>query len=337
MQTAALRFGVIGLNFGRQIVRTLANMEEVQLVALAHPRDDGLPGGLAGYAAKYGAHAYRDGLEMLHKEHLDAVCVCIMPGRREAILEHAVKHHIALFVEKPWACDLAQARSFAQLCRPATAPVMTGFSFRYHPALVKLRELIQGDLGAVLTLNGEYLFDWRPGDSVWDAHKGNGFINENSCHLFDAVMALAGDPATVSAEAVNPFAMPAEHAAALSLRFRGGAVAALTIGGIGAGAFHDTPRLDVVSANGQAHLQGHDHVWQALRWTIRGSAETHCLTLSPEQLGQTRYSDGLRHFIACIRSAQTPQTGPLEGLKSVALAMATVESARSGHKVEVRW
>ena len=337
MQDAALRFGVIGLNFGRQIVRTLANMEDVELVALAHPRDDGLPGGLDGYAAKYGARPYRDGLEMLHKEHLDAVCLCIMPGRRQAILEHAVQHKIALLVEKPWASDLAQAQHFVALCRPATAPVMTAFSFRYHPALVKLRELIQGDMGPVLTVNGEYIFDWRPGNSVWDAQGGNGFINENSCHLFDAVMALTGDPATVATEAINPFAMPAEHAAALSLRFRNGAVAALTIGGIAPGGFHDTPRLDVVTANGQARLQGHDHVWQALRWTIRGGAETHSLALPPEQLGQTRYSDGLRHFIACIRSGKPPQTGPLEGLKSVALAMAVVASARTGQKVEVQW
>ena len=337
MAEKVLRFGVIGLNFGREIVRTLANMEAVQIVALAHRHDQGLPGGLEGFAAKYGAKAYRDGLEMLQKEALDAVCVCTMPGRREMILQYAVEHRIGLFVEKPWASNLEQARQFVEICRAAQAPVMTAFSFRYHPALAKLRELISGALGAPLLINSEYLFDWRPGESVWGARGGNGFINENSCHLFDALMSVAGDPLTVAAEAINPFAMPAEHAAAMTMRFREGSIAAITLGGIGAGGFHCTPRMDVVTANGQARLAGRDHIWEVLEWTFRGDEDVHRLTRCPEQLGHTRYTDGLRHFIDCIRGGTAPQTGPLEGLKSVALAMAVVESARSGRKTEICW
>jgi predicted dehydrogenase len=337
LKDKALRFGVVGMNFGRQLVRTLANMEEADLVAIASPHDAGLPGGLTGYAAKYNARAYKNGLEMLQKETLDAVCIATMPKGREPMLEHAVKNKIALFVEKPWSATVEQGRRMIEICRAAVAPVMTAFSFRYHPAIAKLRELIQGDLGAVLALNGEYLFDWRPGPNLWDAQKGNGFINENSCHLFDGIMSLVGDPDTVSAEAINPFGMPAEHAAAMTMRFTDGAIAALTVGGIGASGFHRTHRLDVVTVNGQASLEAHDHVWETIRWTLRGREETQSLALRPEQLGNTRYTDALRHFIHCIRSGTAPQTGPLEGLKCVALAMAAVESARSGRKVEVKW
>ena len=54
-----IRIGVIGLGFGRFHVRTLANMEEAELVAVADANPD-LPGGLEGYAAGYGAKAYRE-------------------------------------------------------------------------------------------------------------------------------------------------------------------------------------------------------------------------------------------------------------------------------------
>lgn len=337
MTEKALRFGVIGLGFGRQHVRTLANMEEVELVAVADRGDARLPGGLEGYAAKYRAKAYRDGLEMMRNEALDAVCVCTPPAARGELIDYAVRNGVALFVEKPWAADPELARRLVDLCRPASAPVMVGFSFRYHPAIVKLRELIRGELGAPLMLNGEYVFDWRPSGWLWDPANGNGFFNENSCHLFDGVMSLAGDPEAVSAEATNPFGMPAEHAAALALRFRGGAIAALTVGGIGARGYHDTPRLDMVASNGQARLEGRDHVWEALSWTLRGTDEVHRLNLPPEQLGATRYTEALRHFIACIRTGSAPETGPMEGLKSVALAAAVTEAARTGRRVEVRW
>lgn len=337
MSEKRLRFGVIGLNFGRQIVRTLANLEDVELAAMASRGDAGLPGGLDGYAATYGATPYRDGVEMLQKERLDAVCVCTAPGGRAGLLEYAVKHGIALFVEKPWAPDVDSASRLVDLCREAAAPVMTAFSFRYHPAIVKLRELIQGELGTPWLLNGEYVFDWRPTGWLWDPKNGNGFFNENSCHLFDGVMSLLGDPVSVMAESINPFGMPAEHAAALSLRFQGGAVAALTVGGIGASGFHNTPRIDLVTLNGQAHLAGRDHTWETLCWALRGSGEVRSLSLPPEQLGSTRYTHALQHFITCIRLGQAPQTGPLEGLKAVALAMTVTEAARTGRKVDVRW
>ena len=100
MEERALRFGVIGLNFGRQHARALVNMEDVELVAIASPHDAGLPGGLKGYAAKYGVKAYHDGLELLQKEKLDAACIVTMPKGREPMLEYAVKNKIALFVLK---------------------------------------------------------------------------------------------------------------------------------------------------------------------------------------------------------------------------------------------
>ena len=56
-----IRIGVIGLGFGRHHVRTLANMPDAQLVAVADRSPD-LPGGLEGFAAAYGAAAYRDAL-----------------------------------------------------------------------------------------------------------------------------------------------------------------------------------------------------------------------------------------------------------------------------------
>ena len=333
-----IRIGVVGLRFGQHHVRTLANMDEAQLVAVAD-RHFGLPGGLEAYAARYGARAYHDGVEMIEAEELDALSICASPRGREALLEHGARKGLALFVEKPWASDLADAQRLAQVCVAHDATVMVGFSFRFHPAIAQLRELIDAELGAPWLLNGEYLFNWRPPDDswLWDPANGNGFFNENSCHLFDAVCYLLGNPTWLTAEAINPLGTPAEHAAVVTLRFESGAVAALTVGGIGTGAMRAFPRLDLVAAHGQAHLTGHDHVWDQLSWCTRGESALRSILRPPEALGKTRYTDAFGHFFHCIRTGQRPSVGVKDGVRAVAIAMAVTESARTGRRVALSW
>ena len=171
-----IRMGIVGLRFGQHHVRTLANMDGAQVVAVAD-RHPNVPGGLDAYAAHYSARAYRDGIEMIEREALDAVSLCTSPRGRAALIEAAARKGIPMFIEKPWATNLQHARQLAELCRAHEATVMLAFSFRFHPAIVKLRELIDGELGAPWMLNGEYAFSWVPpaGTWLWDLENGNGF------------------------------------------------------------------------------------------------------------------------------------------------------------------
>ncbi len=332
-----LRIGVIGLGFGQHHVRTLVNMADAKLVAVADHSFD-TPGGLTAFAARYNANAYRDGLEMMQQERLDAVSICIAPRGREPLLRYAAEHGIPMLVEKPWATNLDHAQRLAALCREHNATVMTAFSFRFHPAIVRLRELINGELGEGQLLNGDYLFSWvPPAESwLWDAENGGGFFNENSCHLFDAVCHLLGNPVSVFAQTSNPLNAPGHNAAAVTLRFASGAMAALTLGGIGTSTFRDFPRLDLVTANGQARLHGREHVWESLEWAARDSNAVQQITKLPEGLGRTRYMDAFEHFFACIRSGESPTATIEDGIRSVAIAQALDESARTGEPVQVK-
>jgi predicted dehydrogenase len=324
----------VGLRFGRHHVRTLANMEDVELVAVAD-RSTALPGGLDAYARAYGATAYRQAADMMEHERLDALCVCVSPVAREQIITSAAQAHIPMFIEKPWAADMAQARRLAAICREHSAVVMVGFSFRFLPTIVRLRALLAADLGAPWLLNGEYVFDWRPpADAwLWDPQNGNGFFNENSGHLFDAVTYLMGRAVSVSAEGGIFAGSPSEDAAAVVIRFESGAIAALTLGGLGAKANPAFPRIDLVTANGQAHLAGRHHIWESLTWAIRDDDEARTLVTRPEQLGDTRYTLALRHFFDCIRDGRAPEATIEDGVRAVALAEAVYQSARTGEKV----
>ncbi|NJN82713.1 MAG: Gfo/Idh/MocA family oxidoreductase [Caldilineaceae bacterium] len=331
-----IRIGVIGLRFGQQHVRTLVNMPDAHLVAVAD-RNPAVPGGLESYAASYGVSAYRDAAEMVEHESLDALCISTAPRSRHELIELGASKGLPMFVEKPWATNLAHARQLADLCRRTGATVMTAFSFRFHPAIVKLRELMDADLGAGWMLNGQYVFGYIPpaGHWLWDPADGNGFFNENSCHLFDAVCSLLGDPVSVMAEIINPMNAPTPNAAAVTVRFAGGAIAALTLGGIAAPAMRDFPRIDVITANGQATLVGREHIWVGLRWSTRGDDAVHQIDRQPEALGRTRYTDAFQHFFDCIRAGQPPSATARDGVRTVALAMALTESAHSGQPVQI--
>jgi predicted dehydrogenase len=329
-----LKIGVVGLKFGTHHVRTLANMDRADLVAVAD-RNPAVPGGLRDFASRYGARAYADGIEMMATEELDAVSLCVSPRSREDLLNEAVRRGIPVFVEKPWAADLNQARRMADICRDH--PIMVAFSFRFLPAIVRLRELMDDELGPGWVLNGRYVFQWLPeaGHWLWDPENGGGFFNENSCHLFDSVCHLMGRPTALSAHGVNFLGSPSEEAASVCMEFAGGSTAALTVGGLGSGSFLDFPSIDLITANGEARLSGRHHIWEQLLWAVRGTDAVKRLTAPAESLGSTRYTCALNHFFDCLENGSRPSATVRDGVISVAIAAAVYESARTGRRVEV--
>jgi predicted dehydrogenase len=274
---------------------------------------------------------------MLEGEELDALIVAVSPKFREPILAAAAARGIPMFVEKPWAADPEHAERLAALCGEAQATVMTGFSFRFLPAVVRLRELMAGELGDGLMAIGHYVTNWLPPAEqwLWDPRNGGGYFNENSCPLFDIVNALLGRPVSVYAETRECFGSPSADAGLVTVCYEGGAVASLGVGGIGTNAFDDYPRLEVLTTNGQARMTGRQHIWDRLTWASRDDDALHVMGPPPESLGDTRYTRALRHFCDCVRSGAQPEATIADGVLCVRMASATYESARTGASVDL--
>jgi predicted dehydrogenase len=326
-----LRMGVIGLKFGYFHVQTLLTMSDIELVAVADRSAD------TTYVARYGVKIYKDGLELLQSEKLDAVSICTSPKHREPLIDYAAKNNIAMFIEKPLTSNLERARAIKAICDNYNATVMVGFSFRFHTAIVQLRELMDNSLGTAWLLSGEYMFDWLPPANawVWDKDNGNGFFNENSCHLFDAVCYLLGEPVSVMAEGGNKKGSPSEEIVAITIKFESGALAALTVGALATGAFHNFPRINLITEHGQAQLIGREHMWESLSWATRGNHETQTLVAPPETLNTTRYTKAFQHLAGCVKNKTQPTATLQDGIRSVALAEAVYKSIRTGQKVQV--
>lgn len=327
-----LRVAVIGLGFGQFHVQTLVNMPEYKLVAVAdrNPARD-----LARYEAQYGVRGYRDAAELLEHERLEAIILSTSPKGRALLLEAAGKHKLAVFVEKPWASNLRQARQLAELCQDMT--VMLGFSFRFLPVVQKLRVLIDGELGAPWVASAEYLSSYLPPSEswLWHSDNGGGYFHENSGHLLDVLCYLMGEPTRVYAKGTRFAGRPSEESAAVTLEYSSGAVASVLLGGCGAAAHQHYPRLNLVTANGQAQLWGQDHIWTELHWAKRDDSELRLMQSHPERLSTTRYVSALEHFADCIRRGQKPQSSVADGIRTVHIAEAIYRSLSTQEAVRL--
>jgi len=330
-----VRLGLVGLKFGRWLLRALTGIPGVTVTDLADRHADQKI--LAGIAAPPAARLHPDAEAMIREANIDAVILATSPLRRGPLLAACAARGLPVFVEKPWAGNPIQAREFAALCAPIAERVMVGFSFRFHEPVQRLRALLDGPLGPAWLANGEYAFHWNLGPDgwLWDPQGGGGVFNENSCHLFDVVCHLMGRPAWVQAAAANPRDMPGPELGAVVLGFPAGGIAAVTLGALGAPAFDRYPRLDLIAARGRASLIGRGHVWEALEWAELDDHARRRLDAPPEVLGFTRYTAALEHFVTCVRSGARPRASIEDGILAVDLAHALAASAQNGSRMEL--
>ncbi|MBY8885234.1 Gfo/Idh/MocA family oxidoreductase [Streptomyces sp. PTM05] len=331
---APVRFGVVGLGFGRCHAKVLASLEGAELVAVADidPEAQGID--LPAYAAKMGVRGYRDGVRMLQEESLDAVVVAVPPRAREKLVTVAAEHGVAVFLEKPFASDEDHARETSALWRDLPdVPVMVDFCLRHLPAVVRLRELLDGPLGRALVVNADLVLPRDDSPAwIWDTAVGNGVVNENTCHMLDTLCYLMGDPVEVAAAGGSYLGNPLEDGVGAVIRFASGATAVLTGGALGAQALSTPATLSVYSENGQARLTGEDHMFGELTWATADSEEAarESWTL-PGRAGISTYA--LRHFVDALRSRTAPSPGRDAGVLAVRLAMAVRRSLETGASV----
>ena len=108
-------------------------------------------------------------------------------------------------IEKPLADRLEGTDALATEARDQHRKVQIAYNLRFHPGLLKLRDLIQtGELGRVFWVRaeaGQYLPDWRPSQDYRQSYTarrdlGGGILLDGS-HEIDYLMWLLGKPVDV--------------------------------------------------------------------------------------------------------------------------------------------
>jgi len=146
-----LRLGVIGAGaWGRNHVRTVAGLADAELAAVCD-----LDAKVRERVGRQhpSAHVTADVADLLSR--VDAVVVASPAGTHATLALQCIEAGKPCLVEKPFALSVHDAEVVARAAAARRVPVLAGHLLLFHPAVERLRALVQGgELGRIYYLYG---------------------------------------------------------------------------------------------------------------------------------------------------------------------------------------
>ena len=143
--------GVIGAGaWGKNHVRTVATLAEAELAGVC----DADPKTREKLTRQYpAAHITGDVADLLGR--VDAVVIASPAATHARVARQCIEAGKPCLVEKPFALSTGDAEAVAQAAAKHDVPVLTGHLLVFHPAVERLRSLVQtGELGRIYYLYG---------------------------------------------------------------------------------------------------------------------------------------------------------------------------------------
>lgn len=165
-----------------------------------------------------GASSYTDVSRMLDERTPDGVFIVGPPAIHYELGKQVLARGIPLYVEKPTAPSLAQAREMVALARANGTFVMTGYMKRFGLPYRKARELIRS--GGFDPSMGWFRY------AHWPSNDIGSMLLVMSVHIIDLAISFFGAPLAVSSQSMR---RNDRVSLALTLRFAGGRMAQLTL------------------------------------------------------------------------------------------------------------
>jgi predicted dehydrogenase len=327
MSNGKVKVALIGTGgWGREHARILKQRDDVDFVAICG-RDARKT---AGRAAEYGVRDYTDIDTMLSREKPDLVSICLPnQGHYPATLQ-VIRAGFPLLVEKPFVFDLQEADSLLNEAKSRNLFFAINFNHHYaQPVAMAHRAIQTGRLGDVMFAS------WRFGGHGGTDHAFNNLI-ETQCHGFDMLEYLCGPIDSVMAQMTDKSQQGIYRTVAIALHFASGAVGSLLGSYDTSYSYPDTHSVEVSGTKGRLLIEDtvrrftfNEHnsetaeVWQAGYFNDRDRS-----------FYQT-FDKHMDAMFAAFKAGQEPPVHAVAGRRALELAIASIESFRSGKRVAV--
>jgi predicted dehydrogenase len=292
----------------------------------------------AGRGAVSEGAAQRD-LDSILARRPRAVLVCNPTALHMSVALEAARAGAALFIEKPVSHDLEGVAELQATIAERRLVTLVGFQYRFHPALVRVREWIQGGaVGEVVSARaewGEYLPSWHPEEDYRRSYAARKDLGGGAlltlCHPFDYLRLLLGEVQSVSAETCrrSGLEIDVEDTAQVILRFASGALGVVSLD------YVQRPRthaFEVVGRRGRI-------LWNEAEGIARlHNGETGAVEVCAPPPGfsrNTMFLDEMGHFLACLDGEDTPRCTFDDGLHALRISLAARRSAGEGRTVAI--
>ncbi|MGZ9583972.1 Gfo/Idh/MocA family protein [Paenibacillus marinisediminis] len=318
-----VRVGVVGAGgiAAEHFIHIAAN-EQAELVAVC----DIAAQQAEAAAQQYGAAAYTNVNEMLNRERLDALFVCVPPFAHGDMEEQAARRGIHLLVEKPLGLNMDIVRRKAAVLKEAGIMVSTGYCLRYMEAVQRAKQYLEDKEIAMVRA---YRFGGMPSVPWWiDHEKSGGQLVEQTTHNVDLMLYLAGAVRKVSADMAllmnrDVPGITTPDAASVNLVFQSGALGHI-----------DTGFLPQPDGRSSLEIIGRD-----FRLTLEG------MSLTIKEPNRTTTLSGGGNFYqqqddAFIRAVDTGDRSLIlapyeDAMRTLEVTLAANESAKSGQSITI--
>jgi predicted dehydrogenase len=315
-ESGEIRVGVVGLGYwGPNLAR---NFAAIPGCALAWLCDDSLEAREKLAPSFPSARTTGDVEDLLADAELDAVVLATPVPTHAALATRVAQAGKHCFVEKPLATTAADAEAAVAAAERAGRILMVGHLLEYHPAVDRLKELLdEGQLGGLYYVYGNRL-------NLGKLRAEENALWSLGAHDVSVVLRLIGEePTECVAHGESYVREGVQDVVFCYLRFPSGTVAHLHLSWLDP---HKERRLTVVGARRMATFddmlldgkltvydKGFDedaHTWGEY---IARSGES----FSPQLSNAEPLRIECEHFLECIRTGATPRSDGHSGLRVV--------------------
>ncbi len=276
----------------------------------------------AAFTSKYGVSAVPDLQAVLDDPRIEAVFLVTPNFLHEDMVTRAARAGKHVFVEKPIAATVAEARAMIAACREAGVILMVGHNTRRHAGHRKMKELLDsGALGTIVLAEANFSHgggmgltgtEWRASRQLCPAAP----LMQLGVHQADTLQYLLGDVGAVSS-LMRHVATPVDidDSTVSLLRFDSGPLGTLTSNYACENAFF----IHLHGTKGLAYC----HYGNELSVRLHGKSEFEKVPLEAVDT----MAEEVAEFARCVRTGETPETDGVAGLKALAIVEAAILSA----------
>jgi predicted dehydrogenase len=327
--------GIIGLgNWGKQVALSAEPMPDLNIVA-CYART---PQTRLEFAERFGCRPCSSYLEMLRNTSIDGILI-MTPNRahREQVVA-AAAHGKHVLVDKPISSSMTDGVAIVRACEAADVVLAVGHQSRREKPLRRLKELLAaGELGMPVMVEGNYSHgaglhltsaDWR-----WSHEEcPGGSLIQIGIHLIDTLHYLFGPITRVHSWQRRALAeADIDDVTCTLLEFASGLLGYL--GSTYASSFSHWLRVYGTEKNA--------HYDQLVGLTMSQDAwDTGPVRATEAPAAQVKapiptVQEELDEFVTCMRTGGHPEVDGKLALRSVAVVLAAVESAKVGQPMLV--
>jgi UDP-2-acetamido-3-amino-2,3-dideoxy-glucuronate N-acetyltransferase len=324
--TNSPRVAMVGCGYwGKNLARNMAALgalcavcDENSAVAAAMSKEHGVP--------------TRDWEGLLSDAGVRAVVLATPAERHATMVRSALLAGKDVFVEKPLSLKVSEAEELVHLARERGLILMVGHLLQYHPAFLRLKEIVEsGSIGRL-----QYIYSTRL--SLGKFRREEDILWSFAPHDISMILSLAGEePSAVTAVGSNFLHGEIADTTITHLSFPSGKSAHVFVSWLNP---FKEQRLVVVGEKGmlvfddtepwESKLLSYGH---AINW-IDGmpeprKAEAEAIVVTQDEPLKCE----CKHFLECVAQRKTPRTDGAEGVRVLKILNRASEAIRDGGRL----